>query len=132
MLGTSPAEKSQLVQSGIDYGSLNGMYTIFEHDASWNLNPNTVHNFALFQQGQPAGNVNGDITSGNPVNDYIVSSKARDENTSALYDQTWKTAVFFGGNTSGNPDQIIRRKLIPVGDLNGDGYDDAVSGEIQP
>lgn len=130
-VGSQSAGQLQPVQSGIDYGSLNGMYTTFEQDQSWNLNPNSnpAHNFALFQQGQPAGNVNGDSTSGNPVSDYIVTSQARDENTSALYDQTWKTAVFFGGNTTGNPDQIIRRKLIPVGDLNGDGYDDAVSGE---
>lgn len=126
------SSKLQPVQSSVDYSSIDGMFTTFEQDQSWNLNPNPnpQQNFALFGQGQPAGNVNGDSTNGNPVKDYIVTGQARDENTSALYDQTWKTAVFFGGNTSGTPDQIIDRKLIPVGDLNGDGYADAVASEV--
>jgi len=119
------------VNSGIDYKSVDQAFTIFEQDQSWNLNPNPnqQQNFALFKQGKPAGNVNGDSTNGNPVDDFIVTSIARDEQTSTLEDQTWKTAVFFGGNTSGTPDQIISRKLIPVGDLNGDGYSDAVAAE---
>ncbi len=115
------------VGSGVDLSSLNDNYTLFEFDQSWSSspNPNPELNFNLPQQGRRAGNVNGDSLNGNPVNDYFVTSKARDEATSDLSDQTWKTAVFYGGNTSGLPDQIIDRKLVPVGDLNGDGYADA-------
>ncbi len=119
------------VTSGVDYNSLNSDFTVFEHDQSSNRNPNPnpSHNFELYSQGQPVGNINGDSLNGNPVDDYIVTAIARDETTSELDDQTWKTAVFYGDNTSGTPDQIIRRKLVPAGDLNGDGYADAVAVE---
>ncbi len=99
------------ITSGVDLNSISGDYTIYEHDQMWNRNPNpnTNWDFRLFGQGEPAGNINGDN-----MDDFIVTGSQ-------------KTAVFFGGNTSIEPDQIIDRKLKPVGDLNGDGYADAVA-----
>ncbi len=118
------------VQSEVDLQTLTSEYTVIEQDQSWNRNPNTntAQNFALYPGGQPAGNINGDSSStDHPIDDYIVSSVARNENTATLEDQVWKTAVYFGDNTTGEPDQVIYRKLVPVGDLNGDGYADAVA-----
>ncbi|WP_138429977.1 FG-GAP-like repeat-containing protein [Fodinibius saliphilus] len=120
------------VENGVDLPTLNEKYTAFINDQSWNRNPNTdpANNFVLFDQGKPAGNINGDSSgTGNSINDYVVSSPARDERTAALEDQVWKTAVFYGGNTIGTPDQIIYRRLVPIGDINGDGYADAVAFE---
>lgn len=121
------------VPSGIDVGSFGGNFPLFKQDQSWNRNPNPNPqlNFLIFQQGQPAGNVNGDSLNGNPMDDYIVTGLARNEKTTALEDSTYKTAVFYGGNTSGEPDDIIYRKLIPVGDLNGDGYSDALAVQTE-
>ncbi|NGP88934.1 FG-GAP-like repeat-containing protein [Fodinibius halophilus] len=121
-------EQLSPVKSGVDLPSLSDEYTAFIDDQSWNRNsnPNPSQNFALFKQGRPAGNIDGDA---NGTNDYVVSSPARDERTPALEDQVWKTAVFYGDNTTGTPDQIVYRRLVPVGDINGDGYADAVAYE---
>lgn len=110
------------VTSGVDLNSLDWDYMIFEYDQMWNRNPNPNPdwNFPLYEQGEPAGNINGDSSdTGNPIDDFIVTNRLRDG--------TWKTAVFFGGNSSGEPNDIIKRKLVPVGDLNGDRYADAVA-----
>jgi len=108
---------------GVDYNSISSQYTVFKQDQSWNSNPNPnpKYNFAMFGQGQPAGDINGD-----GKDDYIVSGVGRDERTTPLEDQIGKTAVFFGGNTSKTPDQLVYANLVPVGDLNGDGYADAL------
>lgn len=105
-------------------------YTIFSPSQSWNPNANlnSEYNFPIYKREYPAGNINGDYLEDMPVNDFIVIGVGRDERTgSVLEDSVYKTAVFWGGNTSGSPNQVIYRKLIPVGDLNNDGYDDAVA-----
>lgn len=43
-----------------------------------------------------------------------------------LEDATGKTAVFFGDPPGETEDQFFYTQLVPVGDLNGDGLDDAV------
>jgi hypothetical protein len=80
---------------------------------------------------QFAGDVNGDGT-----NDYLfLTPSARDERTlEVLEDKTGKTALFYGGTPSEAEDQLFYTDVIPAGDLNGDGYDDAIrfqEGEIR-
>lgn len=128
-LGNNQNELSP-IPSSIDLGSLNDGYLRYTYDQSWNRNPNPnpAWNFMLYGTGTPAGNINGDSSStGFPINDYVVSKVARNEKTPELEDMVWKTAVFYGNNTTGEPDQLFYRKLEPVGDLNGDGYSDAIA-----
>lgn len=105
-----------------------GGFPEFTEDQSWalNENPNPSLNFDLTGTPQFAGDVNGDGT-----NDYVYTDgSARDDRTSRLEDRAGKTALFFGGDPSKEPDQLLYTEqgasLQPVGDLNGDGRDDAV------
>jgi hypothetical protein len=100
----------------------------FTEDQSWvlNKNPNPSLNFDLTGTPQFAGDVNGDGT-----NDYVYTDgSARDDRTSRLEDRVGKTALFFGGDPSKEPDQLLYTEqgasLQPVGDLSGDGRDDAI------
>lgn len=95
---------------------------------SWVVNPTPLpqRNFETLGTPQLAGDINGDGT-----NDYLYSTPlaapARDERTAeVLGDRTGKTAVFYGGPPSSEPDQFFYTSLVPVGSLNGDGFDDAV------
>lgn len=93
-------------------------------EQSWvlNENPNPSLNFNLTGTPQFAGDVNGDGT-----NDYLYAETARDERTPGmLEDRTGKTALFYGGSPSESEDQLVYAELRPVGDLNGDGFDDAL------
>lgn len=88
------------------------------------LNPRPEINFDVTGPGQYAGDVNGD-----GVDDYIHTRLARDERTSdILEDRTEKTALFFGKDLPiQKEDQLVYNALHPVGDLNGDKYDDAIA-----
>ena len=84
-------------------------------------NPNPKYNFAL--NGIPVlmGDVNGD-----GINDYSIRATAKDERTPTdLSDETFKTAVYYGGNFSQEPNELHYQYLVPIGDINGDGYDEA-------
>ncbi len=106
-----------------------GGFPEFTEDQSWalNENPNPSLNFDLTGTPQFAGDVNGD-----GINDYVYTDgSARDDRTSRLEDRSGKTALFFGGDPSKEPDQLLYTEqgfpLQPVGDLNGDGRDDAIA-----
>jgi len=70
----------------------------------------------------PLGDINGDDRF-----DYVASSVARDEQTPQLEDRTGKAAIFLGGNASTTPDNFLREFLVPAGDLNSDGFNDALA-----
>ncbi|MCS3711278.1 FG-GAP-like repeat-containing protein [Salinibacter ruber] len=105
-----------------------GGFLEVESDQSWvlNENPNPSLNFDLTGTPQFAGDVNGDGT-----NDYLYATAgARDERSpEVLEDQTGKTALFYGGTPSEGEDQLVYAQLRPAGDLNGDGFDDALEIE---
>ncbi|GAB5527532.1 MAG: hypothetical protein Roseis2KO_54040 [Roseivirga sp.] len=74
-----------------------------------------------------AGDINGDGKD-DMISEYSNRSIA-DERTEDLSDLTFKTLIYYGGNTTGEHDQVIYSSLKPVGDLNGDGFDDAVGSD---
>jgi len=80
-----------------------------------------------------AGDIDGDGTGDYLYNarvrlgSFLVGTNARDERTPALEDRTGKTSVFFGGSPTEGEDQFFYRSLRPVGDLNGDGFADAIA-----
>ena len=73
--------------------------------------------------GLGAGDINGD-----GQDDLIRTyDNVFDIETADLTDFVNKTLVFFGSNTSNaSPDQTINATLIPAGDMDGDGFSDAV------
>lgn len=104
---------------------LSGLFLVLDPDQEWSFsdNPNPEYNFNIYGQGMPAGDINGD-----GKNDIIFSTGiAGDERTSDLSDRTGKTAIFYGGNATTEPDELHYRFMIPVGDLNGNGYADVLA-----
>lgn len=71
-----------------------------------------------------AGDINGDGKD-DMISEYSNRNIA-DERTEDLSDLTFKTLIYYGGNTTGEHDQVVYSSLTPIGDLNGDGFDDAV------
>jgi len=107
--------------TGINLPSLSGKYATFSNDQSWSYVPDPFRDFNLLpnNSGQAAGDINAD---GNA--DFIMRGFPNGEP---------KTLVYYGGSTNIQPDQIVGRWLSPIGDINGDGYSDAVhhyEGEI--
>ena len=90
-------------------------------------NPRQEYNFSIVGVPIYAGDINGD-----GINDYLYStSSARDERTvDNLEDATAKTAVYFGKATlTTYGDQLFYEVLTPVGDINSDGYSDAIGSD---
>ena len=99
-----------------------GNYFSITEEQAWQLyeNPTPELNFNFMSVGYYAGDV-----TGNDQADMILSATARDERTGALEDLVGKTVLFEGGNYSSSHDQLKYDQLIPVGDMNGNGYNDA-------
>ncbi len=84
-------------------------------------NPDPNLNVPFNGSGQWTMDINGD-----GLGDYLYRGFPRDINTSQLDDNSPKTLVFFGGNISEIPDQILPYWLTPVRDINRDGFVDAI------
>lgn len=94
----------------------------------WDKSPWPVPevNFIPFLGYSLLGDVNGDGFS-----DYYWTVTVSDERTPDISDQTRKTFVFNGkSDLSLTQNQIAYTSFIPIGDLNGDGFSDAVSEDI--
>ncbi|NOX38393.1 MAG: T9SS type A sorting domain-containing protein [Calditrichaeota bacterium] len=104
---------------------LSGNYGWLFSRYSWSLyeNPRPEVNVDLARPLDYAGDINGDGKT-----DLVVWEYIGDERTPDPSDFLYKTVVFFGGNDSPyDYDQLLYgAKLIPAGDLNGDGFADAI------
>jgi len=123
--------KNFTTKGSVNHKTLDNEVIEFDFDQQWQSsdNPNPQWNFDIFSSGWPAGDINGD-----GIQDMINTvESARDERTSNnLEDVTGKTAVFYGGSSGGSitgqqPDAFFYKHFIPVGDLNDDGYADALA-----
>ena len=110
--------KNSLIKAGI------GDYDVYEpldiyHSVPWQ---NEQENF-LISEYRNAGDMDGD-----GINDmYYFAGNCGDERTTSVFDVIPKTIIIFGGADMSNLDhQIIYAEIIPLGDLNGDDYSDAV------
>lgn len=79
-------------------------------------------NFAPDGVGFYLGDINGD-----GKDDRVrIYTDQLDDRTETPDDLENRSLIFLGGNFSTTPNQIIYSRLLPTGDLNGDGFDDAV------
>jgi len=105
--------------TGIDLGSLTDQYAMFTKDKSWMFgSPHSTFQTPPDKSGQWAGDINSDGLA-----DYVVRGEPNGP----------ETLVYFGGKTSSvEPQDVLDVWLSPVGDVNGDGFADAVAsnGEI--
>ncbi|TNE72405.1 T9SS type A sorting domain-containing protein [bacterium] len=69
------------------------------------------------------GFVIGDINA-DGLTDIAFSQRTRDARTDDLSDYAYQTVIFLGGNESFTPDLEYWGRLVPIGDINNDEYDD--------
>jgi hypothetical protein len=86
----------------------------------WSASSDAVVNAPLNGPGVWAGDINGD----GRIDLLHVRQVLDDREESG--EIALKTFVYFGGVVSTEPDQIVHAHLEPVGDLDGDGYADAM------
>jgi len=99
-----------------------GFFDLIDPVQEWRTatNTNPELNYGVFEMPIPAGDINGDGSQ-----DYIVVDlNVRDVRTSDLSDFTDKTAIFYSPNFTIDPDEVVYEQLFPIGDVNGDGFDD--------
>ena len=84
---------------------------------------NPSFNFLPSGIGQNTGDINGDGRD-----DLIRTYRSLfDATTADLTDRVNRTLVFLGSEVSKmEPDQVVDAELFPVGDMNGDGFSDAI------
>ncbi len=91
------------------------------HD-TWILsdNPNPQFNFNIFEAGVPGGDINGD-----GLGSIVISvDNVPDDRVTGEVVRTSKTAIFYGDNRTSTPDEFYYKRMYPIGDFDGDGYDD--------
>lgn len=75
-----------------------------------------------FDVSENLGDINGD---GNT--DFFINRTIRDNRTASLSDNVIKNVIFYGGDEYET--EIIYDLITPIGDFNGDGYDDVILGQ---
>ena len=98
------------------------------HSKTW---PNPAENFTI-KSYYYAGDINGD----NIDDMYYYAGFCGDERTGDVFDEVEKTIIVYGGaNLTILETELFYLEIVPVGDLNGDGYGDAIGknedGSIQ-
>jgi|AMQJ01.1.fsa_nt_gi hypothetical protein len=111
-------KSNSLIKSGLDD------YIIYEPNEvlfskKW---PDEKRNYVV-ESYNYAGDINGD-----GINDmFYYAGNCSDDRTEDIYDITRKSTIFFGRSDFSNlMDQILYTEIIPIGDMNGDSYSDAV------
>lgn len=110
----------------LNYASLDLSEILIEPIQSWSFSSEADPklNFNYFGIPQVLGDINGD----GKTDYFTLEDRVMDERTTdILDDRTFKTALFLGGNLSQVPDSVYYSLLIAAGDLNNDGFDDALT-----
>lgn len=122
--GVNPVQFREDQQMTKSLNFFEGEFLSLEPDREWAFsnNPDPQLNFPVYSYGLPAGDLNGD-----GKNSILFSTRtARDERTSDLESTTPKTAIFYGDNRSETPDELYYEYMVPVGDINNNGFDDVI------
>src|SRR6056297_1746442 len=93
------------------------------HSKTW---PQPAQNFIIGSYSY-AGDINGD----NIDDMYYYAGLCGDERTDDVFDEVKKTIIVYeGSNLTNLETALYYLELVPVGDLNGDGYSDAIGENV--